>query len=214
MTSQVIECLRPAGHPWHPANNQDSQDMNTRFAATCGWMLVLAVPLAASPAVVRAATTAARADVIPQYVRLAALSGHWDVQQSIWPDPQAPAVVDHGTATYAMVLGGHHLRQALHIASSKPFDGLGYIGYDDAAHTYYSTWMDTNFTGIVLARGTYDAARRTYVFNGEMADKDGSPVPVREVMRIADNDHFVYEYYETRNGREALAVRLQYTRTD
>jgi hypothetical protein len=47
-----------------------------------------------------------------------------------------------------------------------------------------------------------------------MAGKHGASVPVREVMRIADHDHFTYEFYETRGGKEALAIRLQYTRMD
>jgi len=33
-------------------------------------------------------------------------------------------------------------------------------------------------------------------------------------MRITDSDHFVHEYYETRGGKEALVIRLQYTRLD
>ncbi len=37
-------------------------------------------------------------------------------------------------------------------------------------------------------------------------------VPVREVMTIQDTDHFRYEYYETQAGKEALTVRLDYTR--
>jgi hypothetical protein len=112
------------------------------------------------------------------------------------------------------VLGSRDLRQELHIASSKPFEGLGYIGRDAVTGRYFSSWMDTNFSGMILAHGSYDAASRTYTFAGEMAGNDGVPVPVREVMRIADSGHFVHEYYETRNGKEALAVSLQYTRMD
>lgn len=188
--------------------------MNKHSVAAWGWVLAIAMSLATGPAIAGAGTSAATPQVGPQYVQLAMLSGQWTVRQSMWTDPKAPPVVDHGTATYAMVLGGRHLRQNLRIASSKPFEGLGYIGYDDANGKYYSSWMDTNFSGMILAHGDYDAANRTYTFTGKMANKGGTPVPVREVMRIADNDHFVYEYYETRNGKEALAVSLQYTRVD
>lgn len=149
-----------------------------------------------------------------QHAQLAGLAGDWTVRQSMWTDPTSAPVIDHGSASYAMVLGGRHLRQRLRIASSKAFEGLGYLGYDDATGKYYSSWMDTNFSGVILAHGSYDVANRTYSFSGEMASKDGGPVPVREVMRIDDHDHFVYEFYETRKGREALAIRLQYTRVD
>ena len=182
--------------------------------AAWGWVLAIAVSLAAGSAMAGAATSAATPHTSPQHAQLATLSGHWTVRQSIWTDAKTPPIVDQGAATYTMVLGGHHLRQDLRIASSKPFEGLGYIGYDDATGKYYSSWMDTNFSGMILAHGDYDAASRTYTFTGDMPGKGGAPVPVREVMRIADNGHFVYEYYETRDGKEALAVSLQYTRAD
>ncbi|MEO8998436.1 MAG: DUF1579 family protein [Rhodanobacter sp.] len=188
--------------------------MNKRSIAVWGWVLAIAMSLAAGSAIAEAGTSVSTPPIGPQYAHLATLSGHWTVQQSMWIDSKGSPVIDHGTAAYAMVLGGHHLRQDLRIASSQPFAGLGYIGYDSVTGKYYSSWMDTNFSGMILAHGDYNAASRTYTFTGEMASKGGTPVPVREVLRIADNDHFVYEYYETREGKEALAVRLQYTRMD
>lgn len=178
--------------------------MNKRSAGWWGWMLAIAMLFAGSAA-------AAMPETGLQYARLV---GHWAVQQSMWTTPEVAPVIDHGTATYALVLDGRHLRQQLRIASGKPFEGLGYIGQDGVAGSYYSSWMDTNFQGMILAHGRYDAASHTYTFTGAMAGSDGSSVPVREVMRIADRDHFVYEYYETRNGKEALTVSLQYTRVD
>ena len=38
-------------------------------------------------------------------------------------------------------------------------------------------------------------------------------MPLREVMHLIDADHFTYDYYEARDGKEALAVRLEYSRT-
>jgi len=188
--------------------------MNRRFAALWERVLAVAMSFVAGVAIAGAGASAAAPPIDARHAQLATLSGHWTVRQSMWIDPNAPPVIDHGTAVYAMVLGGRHLRQDLRVASSKPFEGLGFIGYDDATGKYYSSWMDTNFSGMILARGDYDAAKRTYTFTGEMPSKGGAPVPVREVMRIGDSDHFVYEYYESRAGKEALAVRLQYTRVD
>jgi hypothetical protein len=74
--------------------------------------------------------------------------------------------------------------------------------------------MDTYFAGIILPHRTYAPASPPYQLVGERPATGAAPVPVRELMRITDNDHFVYEYYETRGGKEALAIRLQYTRLD
>lgn len=59
---------------------------------------------------------------------------------------------------------GRRRRQKLHIASGKPFEGLGYIGYNDVTGKYYSSWMDSNFAGIILAYSTYGTASHTCQF--------------------------------------------------
>jgi hypothetical protein len=150
-----------------------------------------------------------------EHAALARFAGRWSVKQSYWTSPDRPPVVDRGEADLAMVLDGRHLRQDLRIdAKDKPFQGLGYIGYDTAAKTFFSTWMDVNFTGFIVAKGGYDAAAGRYTFVGETPDFDhpGKAIPLREVMTRQDDDHFTYDYYETREGREAQAVRLEYVR--
>lgn len=162
------------------------------------------------------AASGARAEPLgAEHAALARFAGHWTVRQSYWTSPDKPPVIDQGEADLAMVLDGRHLRQELRIAAKdKPFQGLGYIGYDTAAKTFFSTWMDVNFTGLIVAKGGYDPATGRYTFLGETPDFDhpGARIPLREVMTRVDDDHFTYDYYETRGGREAQAVRLEYAR--
>ncbi|GAB3352018.1 DUF1579 family protein [Lysobacter tyrosinilyticus] len=151
-----------------------------------------------------------------QHRRIAALAGDWDVTVSLWLEPgQSLPVVEQGTATFAMVLGERHLRQDLRFsAGGKPFEGVGYIGYDNVTGEYFSSWMDTSFTGAMLAHGAYDAASNAYTFQGAQSDPTGEAkaTPVREVLHILDVDHFSYEYYEVHSGKERIAVRLEYQR--
>jgi hypothetical protein len=142
--------------------------------------------------------------------RLATLAGLWRVKQSLWlADKQAP-VVDSGTAMFTMVLGDRHLQQDLRIDSSAPFQGLGYIGYDNATGRYYTSWMDINFTGVLLLHGEHDARTNTYRFEGEMRGEGGERIPTREELRVLDGNHLVVRFYETRHGRESLVVELEY----
>jgi hypothetical protein len=149
-----------------------------------------------------------------QHRQLAQLAGAWNVTQSLWMGDDPQPTIDTGIATYTAVLGGRHLRQDLHIDSAdKTFDALGYIGYDNASGKYFSTWMDVNFTGLILAYGDYDAARRAYSFTGTLPARPGDAgVPMRAELRVEDADHFTYDFYERRGDVEALAVRLQYVR--
>jgi hypothetical protein len=156
-------------------------------------------------AVVLAAGVAAAPALDAQHQMLADLSGHWTVKQSLWLDASGKARVDMGSADFAMVLKGRHLKQTLHIADGTGFEGLGYIGYDNATGQFSTTWMDVNFPGIVVAYGAKDGD--DYVLKGSMG-----AVPVREVLKIVDHDHIDYRFYETHDGKEALVVELEYSR--
>jgi hypothetical protein len=143
---------------------------------------------------------------------LASLAGKWTVTQSYWAVPGKPPKIDHGSAELAMILAGRHLRQTVRIDDGTSFEGLGYFGYDGATKRFFSTWMDVNFPGIVIARGALDTGARSITLTGTMDQADKS-VPVREVLLLLDGDHFRYEFYETHDGHEALAVRLDYARS-
>ena len=158
--------------------------------------------------------TPAAAQTTPdaQHAMLAGLAGHWSVKQSLWLGDAKTPKIDTGTADFAMVLNGRHLRQDLRINDGTAFEGLGYIGYDSGDGRFFTTWMDVNFPGLIVAHGGYDQAAKTYVFTGSMAGPGGKATPVREVMTIADDDHMRYDYYETHDGHEALTVRLDYSR--
>ncbi len=158
-----------------------------------------------------AAPACAEETLDPQHQALAHLAGAWTVKQSLWLGDATTPKVDSGQADFALVLN-HQLQQSLRIDDGTHFEGLGYIGFDNASGQYFSTWMDVNFPGIVVAYGDFDSAAKTYVLKGSMSSSTGGPVPVREVMTIQDTDHFRYEYFETHAGKEALTVRLDYTR--
>ena len=156
------------------------------------------------------ATPAYAQELDPQHSALAHLAGAWTVQQSLWLGDATTPKIDSGKADFTMVLK-HQLQQSLNINDGTDFAGLGYIGFDNASGQYFSTWMDVNLPGIVIAYGKFDPAANTYVLTGDMSSPAGA-VPVREVMTIQDPDHFRYEYYETHAGKEALTVRLDYAR--
>jgi hypothetical protein len=148
----------------------------------------------------------------PQHAQLGKLAGRWQGKQRLWTRPGQPPQVDAGVATFTTLLGGRHLQQDLRIASHPPFQGLGYIGYDTATRSYFTTWMDVNFTGLLVMRGDYDPRATTYRFHGEMVDGQGVVVPTREELQVVDDRHVVARFLETRDGVETLVVELQYSR--
>lgn len=154
----------------------------------------------------------AAAAVGDEHRRLATLAGTWSVKQSLWLDDAKVPQVDAGTAVFTAVLGGRHLQQDLRVRSNPPFQGLGFTGYDNASRQYYTSWMDINFTGVLLLHGDYDAGARVYRFHGAMPGADGESVPTREELQLVDGKHVIARFFETRRGRESLVVELDYSR--
>lgn len=154
----------------------------------------------------------------PQHAQLAEhFAGTWDTKQTMWMDPSAPPMVETGKSVDTVVLGG---RQVHTVFSSQlmgqPFNGIGYMGYDNVRGKYTASWVDDMSTGLMTSEGDYDPATRTYTFTGEMADpmNDGAPVTIRETVRIVDADHHVMEMYELRDCQEVRTMQIEYSRAE
>lgn len=142
--------------------------------------------------------------------------GKWTTKQTMWMDPAAPPMTETGTSVEVAVLGGRQVRTDFSSQwMGQPFEGVGYTGYDNVTGKYVSTWTDNSSTSVLVSHGDYDAATSTYTFHGEMADpmKTGAKTPVRQTLHIVDADHHVWEMYESRDGKEARTMQIEYVRT-
>lgn len=152
----------------------------------------------------------------PQHQQLVEhFSGTWTTKQTMWMDPSAPPMVETGQSVDTAVLGGRHVQTMFTgQVMGQPFEGRGLTGYDNVTGKYTSSWADNMSTGQMLMRGDYDAATKTYTFRGDMPDpmKNGAATPIRQVIRITDRDHHVFEMHETRDGKESRTMQIEYTR--
>lgn len=151
-----------------------------------------------------------------QHRQIAAhFAGTWDTKMSMWMDPARAPSVETGRSVNTTLFGGRQLRMDYTGRfMGQPFQGVGYSGYDNVKRKYVSSWMDSMSTGLFVTEGDYDPATRTYTYRGQMPDptKDGALVPVREVVRIVDDDHHVFEMHETRDGKEVRTMQIENTR--
>ena len=142
-------------------------------------------------------------------------AGNWTARQSMWMDPAGEPSVAVGKASTQALYGNRTVRMDFRSeAMGQPLEGTGYTGYDNTLGRYYSAWVDSMGTGMMLAYGDYDAATRTYTFRAEMPDpmRPGAHTPIRNVIRIVDADHHVFEMHETHDGKEARTMQIEYTR--
>jgi hypothetical protein len=141
--------------------------------------------------------------------------GTWNTKMSTWMDPSAPPSMETGKSVNTAVLGGRQLRMDYSGQSmGQPFQGVGYIGFNNVTGKYFSTWSDNMSTGLFVSEGDYDPASKSYSYRAQMPDpmQPGTMVPIRQTMRIVDKDHAVFEMYETRDGKELKTMQIEYAR--
>src|SRR3546814_8456449 len=91
----------------------------------------------------------------------------------------------------------------------QPFNGIGFMGYDNVRGKYVASWVDDMSTGLMTSEGDYDPATKTYTFVAEMADpmNAGAPIAIRETVRIIDADHHGMGMLETPDGKDGRTLQ-------
>lgn len=155
---------------------------------------------------------------------LANMAGTWNYTVKMWmnPDPQAPPMTSKGIATRKPIMGGRYFQMDVTGHMKMPgadgkmgdmeFKGKSIEGYDNVKQKFVGTWIDNMGTGLMMSEGTYDPATKTFTYNSEMEPMPGMKTKVREVVKIVDKDHHIFEWYEDRGGKEAKTMEISYTR--
>ena len=155
---------------------------------------------------------------------LSSLDGSWNYSIKMWmnPDPNAKPQESKGTATRKTVMGGRYAMMDVTGKMQMPgedgkmkdvqFKGMGLEGYDNVKKKFVASWIDNMGTGIEFSEGTYDPATKTFTYNLEMEPMPGMKSQVREVIKIADNNHMTLEWYENQGGGEKKTMEINYTR--
>lgn len=153
---------------------------------------------------------------------LAGLVGTWSYTVKMWMDPKGHPSESTGTAVRKAMMDGRFVTGEYSGKFKMPgadgkmkdmnFKGMSLDGYDNVKQKFVSTWVDNMGTGIMLSEGAYDVATKTFTFMGEYEAIPGMKCRVREVIKLADQDHQSMEYYEDRGQGETKSMEINYTR--
>lgn len=141
--------------------------------------------------------------------------GKWNLVVKMSPVPGMPAQESAATSEMKWVLGGRFIEDHTKgTFNGEPFEGIGHGGYDNMKQKYVSTWMDNWGTGIMSTEGTYDAATKTFTYEGDMPDPMlGKIVRVRMIEKVTDKDHWTMTMLTPgENGKHTQMMEIQYTR--
>jgi len=150
--------------------------------------------------------------------------GNWTYSIKMWmdPDPNSKPSESSGTTVTKEVMGGRYFTSEHTGKMQMPgpdgkvmdveFKGMAVEGYDNAKKKFVSSWIDNMGTGIVYSEGTYDPAAKALTYHAECEMIPGMKTRIREVIKIIDNDHRTFEFYEDRDGKEVRTMEIKYTR--
>ena len=148
-----------------------------------------------------------------QHKKLAAQDGEWVSAGKMWEKADQPPTEFTGTAKFHMILGGRY--QVQDVSSEMmgmPFQGMGLTGYDNVKKKYFSTWIDSMGTGIMVSEGTADE-KGVVTFAGQMCDPmSGKDCKTRMVFTDKDKDNFAFEMYVDQGKGEMKCMEMTYTR--
>ncbi|MGI8889506.1 MAG: DUF1579 domain-containing protein [Chthoniobacterales bacterium] len=153
---------------------------------------------------------------------LGELAGNWSYTVKMWMDPSAAPMESKGTAVRKPIMDGRYYvadmsgKMEMPGPDGKPADmtflGKSIEGYDNAKQKFVSAWIDNMGTGIMMSEGTYDAATKTFTYEGHVEMMPGMKTKVRETVKVTDKDHHLFEWYENRDGKYVKTMEIAYTR--
>ena len=150
--------------------------------------------------------------------------GTWDYTVKMWMDGDTSKKPQEskGTAVRKSILDGRFVemdvtgKMQMPGPDGKPkemtFKGHGMEGYDNVKKKFVGTWMDNMGTSIMMSEGTYDPATKSFTYTSEMEPLPGMKTQVREVLKLTDNTHMNFEWYENQGGQEKKTMEINYTR--
>jgi hypothetical protein len=123
-----------------------------------------------------------------QHKALNALVGDFDETVEVHLGPGEPMRV-HGSSKGQWIMGGRFVKLEGTADADEQLKGdrLVIYGYDPAA-TKYTLWqVESSSLSSTSATGDYDAATKTFTFDGTRSGPGGAPLAFRWVLKVADD---------------------------
>ena len=147
----------------------------------------------------------------PEHAKLVKSVGTWKVAITWWMDGKATKST--GTSHVSAVFDNRYTREEFTGEfEGKKFQGVGIMGYDNAAKLVVSTWYDSMGTGIVYSSGPAAGKGKDLELRGEMTCPIKGPMTLRQVHKQESDDRCTVTMYNIVDGKETKSMELAYTR--
>jgi hypothetical protein len=133
-----------------------------------------------------------------QHQVLSPLVGRFTTTSKMWMKPGDKAQESKGTSENTWAYGNRFVKMEMKgDMGGQPFEGVGYLGYDNTAGEYTGVWISNMNTGIARSTGKYDPATKTLteqaVASCPMTGE--KEMRYRQEWKITDNDNMTFTMY-------------------
>lgn len=146
---------------------------------------------------------------------MARASGKWKETITLWSAPGAEPTINEANCFIQMIYEGRY-QESVHNGTfnGMPFEGRGFMAYDNAAGKFYSTWIDNMSTGIMQTSGSFDSKNLRLELRGEVVDPVTKKISkIREVIYFkADNEQLHETYTTPAGGKEYKSMEIRMVR--
>jgi len=141
--------------------------------------------------------------------------GMWQAVVKVWHAAGQQPDISEGISLHRMVMGGRYLQQTFKSTfMDAPFEGMGFMGYNNVLKKYEGVWMDNMSTAIMTSEGSLSADGKSLKSVSTYSDcQTGKEKTSRDVLKMVSPDKFVSEMYDIGpDGKEFLMMEITYTR--
>ena len=152
----------------------------------------------------------------PGQARLEPMIGTFDVKIRTWLGPNQPAIESQGSSVNVWVLDQRFVQIMLSAnVLGEPFNGIGYVAYDNVGKTYQIAWLDGGSTAMTVYRGGFLGAAKSATLKASVLNPvTAKPTPLELRVSILDNGNHRSELWGQGAGTKMFKMmELQYTRT-
>lgn len=147
--------------------------------------------------------------------KLNAMVGSFSVKIRTWETPSSTPVESQASSVSNWVLDGRYVQSMLSgYVNGAPFNGIGYMAYDNVTNTYQAAWMDSGSTEITWYKGNMDASGKSALMKATVANPvTAKPTPLELHVSLDDHGNHVTELWGKGLGRKMFKMmELRYTK--
>lgn len=141
--------------------------------------------------------------------------GTWKVDGWFVMDESGQQQPMTGSAVHTLEMGGRYLMMKFKgdaAPDGTVFEGAGVMGFDNIKQKFFSVWMDTMSTGVMVQYGepTHDGKHSV---EGTMEFAPGMEMTMRNRIEMTGDNSFVERFYMVDGGDEVMHLgELTYSR--